>query len=180
MDWKEFFKLVIYQETKKGLTPFFKAELSVPDQFPVHELIMGQFEHWNLSENEKRRLSIGIRKILLCHDHFQTQSFKSIVSEFEKKLALNKSSEINLVTHGGGIYLFLALMKSSPKLSMNKTIMCHTSELPLPIMKVPPSCNLKLVYRPNTKSYFADFPSLWQESELLSLFDKRERKLKLA
>lgn len=174
MNWQNFFKLTVAKSGKKGEEIFFKAELQTPQEFPMHDLIISRFNHLNLSPIEKKKFSIGMRKIILCHELFQTASFNNICSEFKHKIERSAEKELIFSTQGGGIYLFLHLIKDS-KLK-GKKIICYTSELPLPIMSLRKNPDIQIIYRPHGESYLTDFSTLWKESEVLSLFELKDYK----
>ncbi len=178
MNWKDFFKLKVFKHTAHGKQLYFQSELRVPDHFSMPELIMGKFDHWHISEADKKLLSLNLRKILLAHEHFHSQEFKLISAAFMDKVSKEKNSTLELSTTAGGIYLFLPQMN---KLPIEKRIICETSELPLPIFKMPANKKqIQFIYRPMPQSYLSQFPSLWEESELLSLFEQNARKTKVA
>lgn len=170
MNWQDFFKLKV---SKSGEV-FFEARLKLPQEFAVHELIMSRFDHLNLTANEKKKLSLGLRKILVCHDVFQTKEFRDLCRDFRSKIESSRESELTLSTEGGGIYLFLQLLKESS--FSDKKITCYTSELPLPIMSTKAHPHMQFIYRPHGPSYLADFSSLWKESALMELFELKDFK----
>jgi hypothetical protein len=174
MNWQDFFKLTVARTGKQGEEIFFKAELQTPHEFPMHDLIISRFNHLNLSPIEKKKLSIGMRKIILCHELFQTTNFKKICTEFKNKIAHSSETELTFSTQGGGIYLFLHLIKDSQL--KGKKITCYTSELPLPIMSLKKHPDVQIIYRPHSQSYLTDFSTLWKESEVMSLFELKDYK----
>lgn len=174
MHWKDFFKLKVFKHTANGAQLYFQSELKVPDQFSMPELIMGQFDHWKISETDKKLLSLNLRKILLCHEHFHSKEFRLMSQKLADKICKEKSKTLELSTTGGGIYLFLPQVS---KIALEKKIICETSELPLPIFKVPDTKgHIQFVYRPEAQSYLSQFPSLWEKSELLELFEQNVRR----
>jgi hypothetical protein len=181
VNWMNFYRLSVAKHKSHHAHPYFESQLHVPENFSMHDLIMPRFEHWNLTEYEKKKLSLNLRKILLCHDHFLSKDFEKITDQFIKKLHHEKDQVLQFNTHGGGIYLFLSALKQEPMLFQKKEIICHTSEIPLSIFNVPKrKTHLQLIFRPQTQSYLTDFPSLWQESELLSLFELKDYKSQVA
>jgi hypothetical protein len=178
MDWKEFFKLRVYLEsgTRRGL--WFEAELPVQENFSVGELLISRFAELRLSVEEKKKLTLGQRKILLCHEAFASEAFGEICQRFQHKLMREKAQHLRFSTEGGGVYLFLAL-GSSLKLA-GKQVVCHTSELPLPVVQLAKRPPVQLVFRPTNQAFLADFPSLWQKSELMGLFEVSGKKSRVA
>lgn len=179
MQWKDFFRLKVFKETKQGKSTYFTKELWVPENFTLQELMISQFEQWKLSSNEKKKLSLNLRKILLCHHYFNSAEFCSLARELRQQIHQEKGQHLTFSTEGGGIYLFLDMLEQDP--IGNKRIICQTPELPLlikPFKKKHPS--LQLVYRPQQNTYLAQFPSLWQKTELLSLFNLAGKKSKVA
>jgi hypothetical protein len=81
MNWQDFFKLKV---SKSGEV-FFAATLALPEDFAMHELIMSRFDHLKLTSTEKKKLSLGLRKILVCHDVFKTKEFNKnfFICEFK-------------------------------------------------------------------------------------------------
>jgi hypothetical protein len=174
MDWQDFFKLTVSKSGKKGNEIFFQAHLKTPSEFPMQELILSHFDYLNLSAVEKKKFSIGLRKIVLCHDLFETETFKAHCREFKSKIKQSKEKEFVFHTHGGGIYLFLQLIKDHR--IHGKKIICYTSELPLPIMSLRKNPNVQIIYSPHRSGFLSDFSTLWKESELMSLFELKDFK----
>ncbi len=170
MNWQDFFKLKV---SKSGEV-FFAATLALPADFAMHELIMSRFDHLKLTSTEKKKLSLGLRKILVCHDVFKTKEFRDMCRDFRTKIEQSRENELIFSTEGGGIYLFLQLLKEAS--FTDKNIICYTSELPLPIMTLEAHPHMQFIYRPHGTSYLADFSSLWKESELMSLFELKDFK----
>ena len=174
MNWQDFFKLTVTKVGRKGEEIFFEAELKTPVDFPVNDLFISRFDHLKLNETEKKKFSLGLRKILVCHELFESYQFKKICRDFKAQILACESDEITFSTQGGGIYLFLSIM-NDPKLK-HKKITCYTSELPLPIAGMPLSRHIQFIYRPHARSYLSDFSTLWKESEVLSLFELKDFK----
>lgn len=171
MNWQDFFKLTI---TDKAGKVFYQSQLKTPQEFAMHELIFSRFNHLNLNAIEKKKLSLGLRKILICHKLFKTPEFKKSCKALKNKILDSKENEFFLSTHGGGIYLFMHLLKD-PQLK-NKKIICYTSELPLSIVSLPAKSHIQFIFRPSTTSYLADFSTLWKESDNLKLFELKDFK----
>lgn len=174
MNWQDFFKLSVVQTTKGEEKLFFEAKLKTPNQFPVNKLIISQFQHLELNPLEKKKLSLGIRKILVCHDLFDSAQFKKICQHFNTKVEQSKENELVFTTQGGGIYLFLGLLKNTNL--TKKKIICYTSELPLPITTLTKHPHVQFIYRPHVQSYLTDFSTLWKESDLMELFELNDFK----
>ena len=174
MDWEKFFALSVAKIGKTGEVSFFETRLQPPTDFQMHDLIISRFDHLNLSMVEKKKLSLSMRKIILCHSLFETQHFKHACSEFKRKIEQSPEKEFVFKTQGGGIYLFLYLAKHLK--NTNKKITCYTSELPLPIMNAKKNPHLHIIYQPHAKSYLSDFSTLWKESEVMSLFELKDYK----
>lgn len=176
MDWKDFFKLSVTRETLEGDHLYFQAELKVHENFPIDELLMREFLYLNLTDREKRLFSINIRKIFVNHHYFKSPEFDRIADNFIDRLASEKEQLLTFSTSAGGIYLFMALLKKSPKFLNEKKLICYTSELPLDIMTIchGPSEDVHFILRPHAQSYFKDFPTLWQKSNMIDLFEVNE------
>lgn len=170
MNWKDFFDLKVL----KSGEVFFKAQLKVHENFSLDELLIRRFEHFNLTHIEKKKLSLPLRKIILCHDYFRSSQFKKLCKEFQRKIEHCPEKELIFTTQGGGIYLFLELMQHSS--CKGKKIICYTSELPLPIMSLPKHPAVQFIYSPHQMSFLSDFSTLWKESELMALFELKEFK----
>lgn len=174
MNWQDFFKLSVVQKARGQQKLFFEAELKTPSQFPVNELIISQFQHLELNHLEKKKLSLGIRKILVCHHLFDSAQFKKISQQFNAKVEQSREQKLVFSTQGGGIYLFLALLKNNNL--KNKKVVCYTSELPLPIVELSKHPQVQFIYRPHAQSYLTDFSTLWKESDLMELFELKDFK----
>jgi hypothetical protein len=170
MDWQNFFHLTVSTESLGKKTVFFNASLQVTDHFVVKDLILPRFEYLNLSLYEKKKFSIGVRKIILSHEVFISEEFKKSYEAFKRKILKNKSHEFTFFTQGGGIYLFLSLLNEEKELK-DKKITCYTSEIPLPIFSWTNKSHIHFIYRPEKLSYLSDFSSLWKNSDVLSLFE---------
>ena len=172
MNWREFYKVEIF----KSGTLFFKTSIPVPEEIPMHELFMPKFGNFDLSLNEKKRLCINTRKILHCHHLLEAKHLRQWAKAFVEKIESSKESKIELKTSGAGVYLILAAMELYPHIS--KTIICHTSEVPLKLnnKKFKSPGNWKLVFAPESQSFLGDFHNLWKESPYLPLFEQRTRK----
>lgn len=171
MNWQDFFKLTI---TDKAGKVFYQSQLKTPKEFAMHELIFSRFDHLNLNAVEKKKFSLGLRKILICHKLFKTSEFKKSCKALKQKILDSKENEFTLSTHGGGIYLFMHLL-NDPELR-NKKITCFTSELPLSIVPLPTKSPVQFIFRPSNTSYLADFSTLWKESDNLKLFELKDFK----
>ena len=169
MNWQDFFHLTVSKSQKGKVELFFETKLTTPDEFAVADLLISRFDHFKLRSIEKKKLSLGLRKIILCHDLFQTQEFKKIGHQFKQKIKLCQEKELTFVTQGGGIYLFLYLLNDKDLRS--KKITCYTSELPLPVLGFSKNHHFQFIYRPQNENYLSDFSSLWKESDLMSLFE---------
>lgn len=174
MNWQDFFKLTVHKSVRGREEVFFQAQIKTPTEFAFHQLIISRFDDFNFSETEKKKLSLGLRKIIVCHDLFQGSEFKKIAREFKDKIAKSSEKELTFSTDGGGIYLFIHLLKDL-KLS-DKKILCYTSEIPLPIMHWSSHPNIQFIYRPQEMSYLSDFSTLWKESDLMELFELKDFK----
>lgn len=176
MDWKDFFKLTVTRETLQGSHLYFQSELKVSDNFNIDELLMSQFLYLNFTDREKRLFTINIRKIFLSHHFFKTHEFERIAENFIERLSHEKDQLLTFSTSAGGIYLFLALLKNAPPFLKEKKLICYTSELPLKILNFDHLINndVHFILRPHAKSVFKDFPTLWQQSNLIDLFEVNE------
>lgn len=173
MDWKEFFKLKVYKNSKEGPLPYFQTELMVAEAFLIEEMSAKLFKNWNLSEKELKKITYGQRKILLRHQYFNSREFDRIAQNFKDRIKTEKDRELFFSCHGGGVYLFLTLLKDPAIMGKFDKIVCYTSEIPLDVMHVnlPTKHPLKLVYRPEIKSQLDDLPGAWENSPYLKLFE---------
>lgn len=174
MNWQDFFKLTVHKSVRGREEVFFQAQMKTPSSFALHELMISRFEHLSLSETEKRKLSLGIRKIIVCHHLFAGAQFKKLARDFKQQIAGASEKELIFSTEGGGIYLFIQLLKGLKH--SDKKIICYTSEIPLPIMEWSSHPNIQFIYRPQEMSYLSDFSTLWKESELMELFELKDFK----
>ncbi|WPU64062.1 hypothetical protein [Peredibacter starrii] len=163
MDWKDFFKLSVIKEGPSGGHPYFHSELKVPENFSMEELLIKEFDHLELTPQEKKHLTINHRKILLRERYFHCAEFERIVLNFLERLAHEKDQELTFSTSGGGIYLFVALLKH-PEVLKEKKLICYTSEFPLLNAKFSQGKepNLVLIHKKEAPSYFKNLPTLWQ------------------
>ncbi|HXH76490.1 MAG TPA: hypothetical protein VNJ08_16080 [Bacteriovoracaceae bacterium] len=178
MDWKTFFNFTVIKYDINGNHPYFHSKLFVPNKFPIEDLLVTKFDNWNMTESEKRRLTLNLRKILHCHHYFNSLEFERISGNFIERLVDDKDDELHFSTEGGGVFLLLAVLKGQHPGLKRKKIICETSEIPIPIMRLPLENNLQmeLHYRPGSKSFLAGFPSLWARPEVLQLFDTKSLK----
>lgn len=174
MNWQDFFKLTVLKAGRGKEEVFFEARLKTPNSFAVHDLIISKFDHLKLNALEKKRLSFDTRKILLCHHLFASTEFKQHTRELRNRLIKSKETNFTFSTEGGGIYLFIQLMND--RALEGKKILCYTSELPLPLKNLRDHSQIQFIYRPAKKSYLSDFPTLWQEYDLLELFELKDFK----
>ncbi len=172
MNWKDFFKLTVLKETMDGTHPYFQAELRVPEEFTMEELLMKEFDYLELNDREKKLFSLNLRKIFLRHQYFNSREFERISENFVEKLSQEKDQLLTFSTCGGGIYLFMALLRGPAPFLEEKKLICYTSELPLDIMKRGEgfSSNFHFILRPQGHSFLLNFPTLWQKSNLIDLF----------
>lgn len=132
---------------------------------------MEEFDHLQLSDTEKKLFSLSYRKLYLRHRFFRTPEFERITENFAERIAVEKEQLLTFSTDGGGVYLFLNLMKQNPQFLQEKRIICYTSEPPLQMMVLPEkSLQIHIILRPHRKSYFKEFPSLWDKSGLIDLY----------
>src|SRR5688572_6081176 len=123
MNWKNFFKFTIMKHTENGNQLFFEATLPVSEEFTLQDLMMSRFDHLNLNPEDKKKLSLDMRKIILSHNHFNGEAFQQICKQFKHKLTTTSERELTFSTQGGGLYLFINLMNQS-KIS-GKKITCY-------------------------------------------------------
>ena len=175
MDWKDYFKLTVIRETISGPHKYFHADLHIPEDFSMEELLMREFNHLELNEREKKLFTLSIRKIFLRHKYFKSREFERICENFIERLSKEKDQLLTFSTSGGGIYLFMALLKNPPPFLLEKKLICYTSELPLDIMRINEGTkDVHFILRPHSRSFFKDFPTLWQKSNLIDLFEVNE------
>ena len=183
MDWKEYFKLMVFKVSPEGNRPYFQSQISIKEEIPMGELLMEKFERkFRLTPSESKRFSLEHRKILHCQRYFKSKEFERIFINFTERLSHEKCQELVFETHGGGVYLFMALMRYQGREFDGKTITCITNEIPLPILKLPlkSTVNIRFIYRPYGINYFSIFPSLWSRPEIIRLFDKKDWKSHVA
>lgn len=173
---------MVVKKKSESSHPYFQSSLRVPEEFNMEELLVSRFDDWNLTEDEKKRLNLNLRKILHCHHYFNSVEFERISGNFIERLLNEKGQELHFCTQGGGVYLFMAVIKAQPRILEGKKIVCETSEVPLPIMKLPHINKLQVqfIYRPENISFFAAFPSLWAKPQIIQLFDPKSFKSKVA
>ncbi len=169
MNWQNYFVLSV--TNLKTNEVIFKAQLRPSHHFQFEELIISKFKQFKLSDYDKKKLSLDMRKIILGHQLFETQEFQKICQNFKDTIDQLPDKKISLSTQGGGIYLFI-----KANFNTNKEISCHTSELPLPLIKAKKKPNIQLIYSPQNDSFLSDIPSLWSESEIMSLFELKDFK----
>jgi hypothetical protein len=175
VDWKNYFNLTVIRETIQGPHKYFNANLQIPEEFSINELLMREFEYLELNEREKKLLSLSVRKILLRHKYFKSKEFERICDNFVTRLSKEKDQLLTFSTSGGGIYLFMAMLKDPPVFLKEKKLICYTSELPLDLMRISEESNdVHFILRPHARSFFKDFPTLWQKSNLIDLFEVNE------
>jgi hypothetical protein len=176
MDWKDFFQMTILRETLQGPHRYFQADLRIQEEFSIDELLMREFEYLDLTERERKLFSLNVRKTFLRHKCFKSAEFDRIVENFTERLSTEKEQLLTFSTSGGGVYLFMAMLKNSPAFLKEKRLICYTSELPLDIMKTNQDAqtDVHFILRPHAKSVFKDFPTLWQKSNVIDLFEVNE------
>lgn len=172
MDWKEFFRLTVLRETLEGSHLYFKEELKVPTQFSMDELLLKEFEYLDLSEQEKKSFSLNLRKIFLRHQYFNSLEFERISENFISRVAREKDQFMTFSTYGGGIYLFIALLRRSQSILKEKKLICYTSELPLDVLRIDELTQpqIHFILRPHAPSFLRPLPTLWQNTHLIDLF----------
>lgn len=162
MEWKDYFKLTIFKETVGGSQLYFQSELKIQDNFEIERLSLDEFDYLNLSESEKKLLSLSLRKILLrCH-YFKSYEFKRIVENFSERISRENHQLLTFTTQGGGTYLFTGLLLFAPESLENKKIICYTNELPLKIKGLFPEHNSSIHFIPRVpaRSFFGNIPTL--------------------
>ena len=164
MDWKEYFKISVLRETLQGPHRYFHADLHVREDFDLTELSIEEFDHLKMTPEERKHLSLSVRKVLLRHSFFKTPEFNRIIENFSDRLLHENDQLLTFSTHGAGVYLFAGLIKKNPLLLREKKLICYTSDLPLDIFQIDylSSTDIHLIYRPYSKTMFKNFPSLWQ------------------
>jgi hypothetical protein len=172
VEWTDFFKIRVLRETLQGPHLYFQSELKIPSQFSREELSLDEFNHLHLSDIEKKLFSISYRKLYLRHRFFRTPEFDRITENFAERIATEKEQLLTFSTHAGGVYLFLNLMKQNHQILQEKKIICYTSEPPLQMMAIGQNANdrIHIILHPHKRSYFKDFPSLWDKSGLIDLY----------
>jgi hypothetical protein len=174
MNWQNFFQLKVMQKIGDKEIPYFCDELKVGLDFSLSELHLREFMDLRLSERELKNFSLTHRKIYLRLEAFHSREFKRIVENFISRLRSEKKNELIFSTSGGGIYLFMHLMRYENDF-LHKRIFCRTSEIPfLEAKGFRPIPGLKLEYRPDNRSFFDPFPTLWENSPQLILFEVDE------
>ncbi len=162
MDWKNYFKFRVYKETLDGSHLYFQAELKMLDNFDLEELSLTEFDYLNLSEGEKKVLSLSLRKILLrCH-YFKSLEFQRIILNFAERIDHEDRQLLTFSTSGGGTYLFTGLLQYTPLVLGEKRIICYTNELPLKIKGLYPDSNQSIHFIPHLpiRTWFRNMPSL--------------------
>ncbi|WP_408097071.1 hypothetical protein ACJVC5_18715 [Peredibacter sp. HCB2-198] len=130
----------------------------------MEELLIREFDHLNLPDHEKKYLTLNHRKILLRGHYFNCAEFERIAQNFIERLAHEKDQELIFSTTGGGVYLFMALLKS-PQVLREKKLICYTSEMPLLGTRIEnQDPNLTFIHKKDAPSFFKHLPSLWQNS----------------
>lgn len=164
MDWKDYFKITIFRETLQGPHRYFQAELRVKQDFTMEELLMREFEHLSLTDQERKNFSLTLRKVYLRHSYFRTPEFERIVENFCERLSHEKDQLLTFSTHGAGVYLFIGLIKNHPRVLRDKKLICYTSDLPLEVMRAnyQSSTDVHIIHRPYAKGLFKDFPTLYR------------------
>lgn len=161
MDWKDFFKLSVMKEGPDGNHPYFHFELKVSENFTMDELLMKEFDYLNLSPDEKKHFSLNHRKIFLRQHYFHCPEFERIVENFVERLIHEKEQVLTFSTKGGGVHLFLALIRREEAILKDKKLICYTTEMPLQ-MNLPLQENLQFILTSSGPSFFKNIPTLWQ------------------
>lgn len=182
MDWKNFFNLKIMLHEASGTRPYFQSPLSVREDIPLEDLLLGRFDKWQLTPSESRRLTMEHRKILFNHHYFNSKECERIFLNFLERIAKERESHLHFSTKLGGIYLFLWAMKHQGNELKSKVITCETSEIPLPVLRVPLTSHnaITLVYKADNEGVFSSFPSLWSRPEIIRLFDRKKKASEVA
>lgn len=162
MEWKDYFKLKIFKETLGGSQLYFQSELKIKEDFEIEKLSLEEFDYLNLSDQEKKLLSLSLRKILLRCQYFKSYEFKRIVENFAERIVRENHQLLTFSTQGGGTYLFTGLLLFAPLSLENKKIICYTNELPLKIKGLCPENNSTVHFIPHvpSKTFFGNIPSL--------------------
>lgn len=137
----------------------------------MEELMLREFEYLNLTNDEKKNFSLPLRKIWIRHHYFKSAEFDRIVENFRERLSNEKEQLLTFSTTGGGIYLFISLLRNHHPLLAEKKLICYTTEIPLISYKIEPSLkeNIHFILRPGGGRFFHHFPTLWQNSLLIDL-----------
>jgi len=172
MKWQNYFHLSVQKFKTNEIV--FEAQLKPVENHHFEDLIISRFNRFKLSELDKKKLSLDMRKIILEYRLFESAEFKKICENFKKKIQKMPEKELILTTQGGGIYLFMQMLNSTEL--RQKKIICYTSELPLPFVKTAKKSNVHFIYSPKTSSFLSHIPSLWSETEIISLFELKDFK----
>jgi len=160
--------------------PYFCDELKVGPDFSLSELHLREFMDLRLSERELKIFSLTHRKIFRRLGAFHSREIKRIADNFASRILSERKRDLIFSTSGGGIYLFTYLKRFEEELSL-KQITCRTSEIPFYGAKeFSPITSLKLEYRPDSRSVFDLFPTLWENSPQLILFEVDENEKETA
>mgnify|MGYP006198700929 CR=1 FL=1 len=137
----------------------------------MEELMLREFEYLNLTNQEKKNFSLPLRKIWLRHHYFKSPEFERIVENFRQRLFNEKEQLLTFSTTGGGIYLFVSLLREHHRLLVEKKLICYTTEIPLIPYKLDPALlqNIHFILRPGSGRFFQNFPTLWKNSHLIDL-----------
>lgn len=162
MEWKDYFKLKIFKETLSGPHLYFQSELKIKEEFEIETLSLDEFDYLNLSSDEKKALSLSLRKILLRCQYFKSYEFKRIVENFAERISRENQQLLTFSTQGGGTYLFTGLLHFTPEVLVEKKIICYTNELPLKIKGLCPENNRSIYFIPHVpyRTFFGNIPSL--------------------
>lgn len=162
MDWKDYFRLTIFRETLSGSQLYFQSELKIQENFEIESLSLDEFDYLNLSEQEKKLLSLSLRKILLRCQYFKSYEFKRIVENFAERISRENHQLLTFSTQAGGTYLFTGLLHFTPEVLNEKKIICYTNELPLKIKGLCPENNRSIHFITHVpyRTFFGNIPSL--------------------
>jgi hypothetical protein len=176
MNWRDYFKLEVFQETATGKRLFFTQTLRTPADFGVHDLIINRFAYLRLTSEEKKRFSTDVRKLILSLEIFTSLEFKMVLQQFQHRLQMEKHPQLKLSTSGGGIYLFHDLSLADKKIS------CQTQDLPLSChpLRFMSSPAVNLIYQPAAQSFLKDFHSLQLKLDHIAPVEMRDYKYKIA